>query len=526
MTRTPHLELQNTRTDPASYLPSELVQEIFTQAGPASYSHDPPLSLVSRKWRSLALGTPKLWSMIYIRSVGWFATPRRLHTWLSRTFEHPLEIHLELRSELTTDNVFSVYKVLAPYLEQRVHRFHTYEEHNVLHIFGDFAARLPNVQKLAIEGYAESSPLPWRRRTVDLPTPQPGGVLRQMFNLEYLHLCLYPLRAMSAFNAPKLHTLKLECMTLEPQMLLELLRRSPRLKHLILRTIVWSRGIDKAEWPWREDDQSDIQPELTNIELTPINHSKTPINTEVSTRILQLSNHLMDLRIELSSLLDLSWAIHPLGVGSMKRLQITLDSNWSDRAKTLINDPLSASPGLGWLCAFNSLTELDLVFSHPTAKHSRKEDYDLAGFLHVLAGDTTQPPLVDHQNSPLPSSSRAATKSLPLPKLEHLKLILWDLDPNAVRSFLFCRAPDGPRFVARSTAAKGVGNSTSNSAGGTTPVAKGCLLSIICCSFSASSTSRELGNPYGGRSEASEPSLHHASYEEFQSFWFYLREKK
>jgi len=294
--------------------------------------------------------------------------------------------------------------------------------------------------------------------------------------------------------------------------------------------ITWSKGLDTSEWPWREDDRTEALEELNNVELTPIHHSKTPINTKVSTRILQLSSRLLDLRVELSSLFDLSGGLHPSGVASLKRLQLTLDANWSQMAKSLVADQqlhtISGSGriadlGLGWIGAFNSLTELDLIFSHPISKHSRKADYDLSGFLNALAGDDSSSAGQQHRQAPFSALSRVIARSLPLPKLQHLTLILWDLDPNAVRSFLFCRAPDGPRFVARTSGVNGVSKSIGT--GSSTFTAVGCRISLICCSFT---TSEASGEPPAGRGEISEPSLHLASYEEFQSFWFYLRGKK
>lgn len=506
------------RVDPVTRLPSELVQDIFVQAGPASYYQDPNLSLVSRTWRALALETPALWSMIYIRQSGWYVRPSRLHAWLGRTSEHALEVRLELHSELTTDNVSMVYRVLEPYLARRISRFYTYEEYNVLHVFGDFTHRLRNVTVLAIQGYAESSPLPWRRRLVDLPTPKVGSKPILMPNLECLHLCMYPFRAMSAFEAPRLHTLKLECMTIDPQPVLDLIRRSPTLNHLQLRLVVWSRDLDISEWPSREDDGKDDLPKLAYLELPPINHSKTPINTRVSTRVLELCSHLQELRIELSSLFDISSNMHPSGTGSLERLQATLDSDWSGQAKgvgrNVEDKSYSADVGLSSLFSLISLTHLDIIFSHPSRMHSRKMDYDISSLLYALSGDDT-----GHRSSairaPYAALRSMLATSFPLPNLEHLSLILWDLDPNAIRSFLFCRAPDGPRFVARTTGIQG-----SNRANPDQP-AISCKISLICCNFSDGD-----GSEGGGNKDNSEPSLHRAGYEEFQSFWFYLREKK
>lgn len=506
----PVLDHSLRRIDPITYLPSDLVQDIFYSAGPAAYYQDPPVSLVSRKWRRLALETPALWSMIYIRQSGWFMKPSRLQTWLGRIYEQSLEVHLELHSELTTDNVFAVYRVLEPFLERRVNRFYTYEEYNVLHVFGDFSDRLRNAKIISIHGYAESSPLPWRRRMVDLPTPKAGRTSVKMPNLEHLHLCLYPLRAMSAFDAPKLHTLKLECMSIDPQPLLDLVRRSPKLKQLTLHMVVWTKDLDVAEWPWREDDGRDSLPELVYLEIPPISDQKALFNTRVSTRILQMCSRLVELRAEFSSLFDLGSAFHSSGIESLRKLQLTVDVEWGKEAIDLLIANRPSESGLFWLYSFCSLTRLDMIFSHPTGRHSRKKDYDISLLINVLAGEAFS----QSKRAPLSGFNQLISNSFPLPRLEHLSLILWDLDPNSIRSFLFCRAPDGPRFVARTSGLQGTSRTNPSF------TATACRISLICCTFSDGDSESEVR-----KKDGIEPSLHQAGYEEFQSFWFYLREK-
>ncbi|KAJ7290312.1 hypothetical protein C8J57DRAFT_1275679 [Mycena rebaudengoi] len=146
---------------PVLTLPPEITSEIFVNCLPGQPQDPEPLVApllltgICRNWRTIALSTPELWSILSLRLDSpevQNALADLLPTWLSRSGVHPLT--LRFRYEADYDNDDSSPRIFCETLLQHAHHWYDVTlrlpHADFIQLFDDYPARFSSLRRLDI----------------------------------------------------------------------------------------------------------------------------------------------------------------------------------------------------------------------------------------------------------------------------------------------------------------------------------------------------------------------------------------
>ncbi|KAJ7457237.1 hypothetical protein B0H11DRAFT_2063449 [Mycena galericulata] len=256
-----HKALHSER-QPINWLPAELLIQIFVTFSEADFDrHDPTevyhcapviISHVSSRWRSIALGTSQMWSMISVQSVIWNARP--IVAFLARSGKAPLDIVFISPTTMTFQEEYRRSDWLLTHLSHDIRRIRSIA----------FQSRGPDAMQklvgiLTLSGNAFSS---LRGLNLSIVSLGPASLLSPSLipthfqgsnigsNLTYLRLEKLPLFNIPKHFLPNLLTFELSfppkkstaegpsSYMLRMSQLVRFLNCTPKLQELILSTTV------------------------------------------------------------------------------------------------------------------------------------------------------------------------------------------------------------------------------------------------------------------------------------------------
>ncbi|KAJ7149554.1 hypothetical protein C8R46DRAFT_1125520 [Mycena filopes] len=197
----------DSRVDPILNLPPEIVSEIFLHFLPVYPDFPPPsgstspvlLSQICRHWREIALSTPRLWRAIKIViRVSGGKHPRaldRLTTWLARSADSPLSLHIHLARN------FSFLRLFVHECVPHRHRLEYLVVEGPFKLFSSLRGDMPLLQSLTLTCPNHSS----REPPTDIfsGTPKLADVVLCTFDKRVMHLPLAQLTSLSVeFTSP------------------------------------------------------------------------------------------------------------------------------------------------------------------------------------------------------------------------------------------------------------------------------------------------------------------------------------